>query len=74
MAQWRPDVMKTFREAAESADRHYQLGAIPVSTYLEMQKSYLEALDALQSTQAEALESLQALESLTGLNLRTSTR
>jgi cobalt-zinc-cadmium efflux system outer membrane protein len=74
MAQWRPDVMKTFREAAESADRHYQLGAIPVSTYLEMQKSDLEALDALQSTQAEALESLHALESLTGLNLRTSTK
>jgi outer membrane protein, heavy metal efflux system len=71
MAQWRPDVMASFRAAAESADRHYQLGAIPVSTYLEMQKSYLEALDALHSTQAEALDSLQMLEVLTGLKLNT---
>jgi outer membrane protein, heavy metal efflux system len=71
MAQWRPNVMASFREAAESADRHYQLGAISVSTYLEMQKSYLEALDALQNTQAEALTSLLNLELLTGLNLQT---
>ena len=70
MAQWRPDVMASFREAAESADRHYQLGAISVSTYLEMQKSYLEALDALQNTRAEALTSLLNLELLTGLNLK----
>jgi outer membrane protein, heavy metal efflux system len=71
MAQWRPNVMASFREAAETADRHYQLGAISVTTYLEMQKSYLEALDTLQSTQAEALTSLLSLELLTGLNLQT---
>lgn len=79
MSQWSADAPDRFREAAELGDRHYQLGAIPVSTYLELQKSYLEGLDAVLSTRAEALSHLQDLELLTGLFLRpkspaTSTR
>lgn len=73
MQQWRADSLERFREAAEQADRHYQAGAIPVSTYIELQKSWLEAQDALLSTRAEAVASMQELEVLTGLRLLPST-
>jgi cobalt-zinc-cadmium efflux system outer membrane protein len=32
IAKWRPDSVEHFREAAELADRHYRLGAVPIST------------------------------------------
>ncbi|MCX6952772.1 MAG: TolC family protein, partial [Verrucomicrobia bacterium] len=54
--RWAPDAVKKFREAAELADRHYRLGAVPIATYVEMQNSYLEAVEALLETQGEALE------------------
>jgi cobalt-zinc-cadmium efflux system outer membrane protein len=56
-----------FRDAAELADRHYRLGAVPVSTYVELQKQYLEAVEALLETKEEALKAAQELELLTGL-------
>ena len=37
MAAWRADAQQQFREAAELADRHYRLGAVPVTIYVEMQ-------------------------------------
>jgi cobalt-zinc-cadmium efflux system outer membrane protein len=67
MAKWRPDSAEHFREAAELADRHYRLGAVPVSTYVELQKQYLEAVEALLDTKKEALEAGQHLELLTGV-------
>jgi len=67
MARWRPDSVEHFREAAEVADRHYRLGAVPVSTYVELQKQYLEAVESLLETKKEALEAAQNLELLTGL-------
>jgi len=67
MARWRPDSVQHFREAAEVADRHYRLGAVPISTYVELQKQYLEAVEGLLDTKKEALESAQNLELLTGL-------
>jgi len=67
MQKWRPDSVEHFREAAELADRHYRLGAVPVSTYVELQKQYLEAVEALLDTKKEALEAGQNLELLTGL-------
>lgn len=67
MAKWRPDSVEHFREAAEVADRHYRLGAVPVSTYVELQKQYLEAVESLLDTKKEALEAAQNLELLTGL-------
>lgn len=67
IAKWRPDAVQHFREAAEVADRHYRLGAVPVSTYVELQKQYLEAVEGLLETKAEALEAAQELELLTGL-------
>ena len=42
-----PDSVGRFKEAAELADRHYRLGAVPVATYVELQKQYLEAVEAL---------------------------
>jgi outer membrane protein, heavy metal efflux system len=66
MASWRPGAMEAFREAAELADRHYRLGAVPLTTYLSMQTSYIEALDVLFTTQAEVIGHWQELEVLTG--------
>ena len=68
MSKWRPDSAQKFREAAELADRHYRLGAVPISTYVELQKQYLEAIEAMLDTKKEALESAQTLEQLTGVS------
>lgn len=67
VAAWSPDATKKFREAAELADRHYRLGAVPISTYVELQNSYLEAIDALCQTEQDALEAAGALELLAGI-------
>jgi cobalt-zinc-cadmium efflux system outer membrane protein len=67
MARWRPDSAQHFKEAAELADRHYRLGAVPISTYVELQKQYLEAVESLLDTKKEALEAGSQLELLTGL-------
>jgi len=69
MSKWRPDSVEQFREAAALADRHYRLGAVPIATYVELQKQYLEAVRALLNTRREALEAGQQLEVLTGLPL-----
>lgn len=69
MAQWRPDSVQHFQEAAELADRHYRLGAVPISTYVELQQQYLEAVESLLDTKREALEAAAQLELLTGLTL-----
>lgn len=66
MAKWRPGAEGQLREAAETADRHYRLGAVPLTTYLEMQNQYLDALEALLATQREALEHRSQLELLVG--------
>ena len=66
MGRWRADSVKKFGEAAELADRHYRLGAVPISTYVELQKQYLEAIAAILDTKKEALEAAQTLEQLTG--------
>lgn len=67
MARWRPDSAQHFKEAAELADRHYRLGAVPIATYVELQKQYLEAVESLLDTKKEALEAAVRLELLTGL-------
>ena len=68
MAMWRPDSARHFREAAEVADRHYRLGAVPISTYVELQKQYLEAVEGLLDTQKEALDAASQLELLAGMS------
>ena len=67
MERWRPDAVSYFREAAELADRHYRLSAVPAATYVELQRQYLGAVNGLLDTKREALEAAQQLELLTGL-------
>lgn len=67
MAKWRAESLKQFRQAAALADRHYRLGAVPVTTYVELQKQYLDAVEALLDTQREALLIAGDIELLTGL-------
>ncbi len=69
MSHWRTNAIDQFREAAELGDRHYRLGALPISTYVELQEKYLEAQEAILATQAETLESLQQLELIVGTPL-----
>ncbi|MBX7183748.1 MAG: TolC family protein [Vicinamibacteria bacterium] len=69
MQRWRPDSVRQFKEAAALADRHYRLGAVPIATYVELQKQYLDAVDALLNTRRETLAAAQELERLTGLDL-----
>jgi cobalt-zinc-cadmium efflux system outer membrane protein len=66
---WPPDAVQKFRDAARMGDEHYRLGALPITTYTELQKQYLDTVDALLDTQADALEARQQLELLTGLDL-----
>lgn len=67
----RPDAAQDFRETADLADRHYRLGAVPLATYIEMQKQYLEALEALLDTKRGALEASEQLHLLTGRSLNS---
>lgn len=66
--RWAPTSVTKFRGAAELSDRHYRLGAVPIATYVELQTSYLDAVEALLDTQREALEAGLKLQQLTGLN------
>lgn len=66
-AQSQPDAARKFREAAELADRHYRLGAVPLATYVELQGAYLEAVEAILDTKRDALEAGQQLQLLSGL-------
>jgi outer membrane protein, heavy metal efflux system len=66
IGKWRVDSIEHFRQAADLADRHYRLGAVPVTTYIELQKEYLEAVEALLDTRKEALDAWQELQLLTG--------
>jgi cobalt-zinc-cadmium efflux system outer membrane protein len=67
--RWSPDSAQKFREAASLADRHYRTGAVPIATYVELQNSYLEAVEALLDTQGEILAAGLRLQQLTGLDL-----
>jgi len=63
------DELAKFREAAETADRNYQLGAVPLTLYVETQKQYIELVGTVTESQKEALQAAQELEILTGLKL-----
>lgn len=66
---WPEDSIQKFREAADLGDRHYRLGALPISTYIELQREYLEALESILSVKTEALDSLLKLRVLTQMEL-----
>lgn len=69
LAQWAGSSPQNFANAAQEADRNYRLGAIPLTTYTQMQQSYIEATNALLDTRREALESLLQLRALNGGNV-----
>jgi len=65
----RPEALHELRDAAALADENYRAGGLPITTYIELQKEYLDATDALLSAQADALASRDELELLTGTRL-----
>ena len=69
VAKWRPESVAEFRKTAELADRHYRFGAVPIATYVELQRQYLDAVETLLETRREALEARQQLDLLTGQDI-----
>jgi len=63
-----------FREAADLADRHYRLGAVPVSTYLSLQEAYLDVVETITTTRADAARSAARLTAITGMPMQTFLR
>jgi cobalt-zinc-cadmium efflux system outer membrane protein len=63
------DELAKFRDAAETADRNYRLGAVPLTIYVETQKQYLDLVGTLTELQKDALQAAQELEILTGFKL-----
>jgi cobalt-zinc-cadmium efflux system outer membrane protein len=70
LARWKPETEREFQTAAEEADEHYRLGAVPASTYVEMQRQYLEAMSALIETRRNAWKHRMEIERLTGAPLK----
>lgn len=66
---WKNGALSNLREATELADRNYRSGAVPLTTYVEIQKQYLEAISAFNDAKNDALEAAQTLEILTGQTL-----
>jgi cobalt-zinc-cadmium efflux system outer membrane protein len=69
LAKWPADTLDSFRAAAAEADEHYRLGALPLSTYTELQQQYIDSVSAVLDSQLSALEARLDLEQLTGTKL-----
>ena len=69
LSAWRPDTIQQLREAAELGDRHYRLGAVPISTYVALQEKYLEAVEAYYDLKREGVAAAQQLQVLTGTTM-----
>lgn len=69
LAKWPADTIENFHKAAAEADEHYRLGALPLSTYTELQKQYIEAVNAVLDAQMGALQARLELEQITGEKL-----
>ncbi len=69
MQKRRPEALRELRDATVLADENYRAGALPITTYIELQKEYLDATDALLSAQADAMASRDELQLLTGTRL-----
>ncbi|MEI5688819.1 TolC family protein [Sphingomonas kyungheensis] len=66
LGQWDGESARRFAAAAEEADRNYRLGAIPLTTYTQMQQAYVDATVAILDTRREAIEALLQLRALNG--------
>jgi cobalt-zinc-cadmium efflux system outer membrane protein len=69
LSKWPADTIESFHQAAAEADEHYRLGALPLSTYTELQKQYIEAVNSVLTSQLGALQARLELEQLTGSKL-----
>ena len=69
LSKWPADTIDSFHKAAAEADEHYRLGALPLSTYTELQKQYIEAVNAVLDAQLGALQARLEIERLTGSKL-----
>src|SRR5256886_4637619 len=54
--QLQATILPQLREAAEAGDRNYREGAVPLATYTELQKQYLDSIDAFTAAQAAAID------------------
>ena len=66
LGEWNGASPQRFADAAAEADRSYRLGAIPLTIYMQMQQSYVDATNAVLDTRREALEALLQLRALNG--------
>lgn len=73
LSHWRPESEKQFSDAAAEADRHFRLGAVPATTYVEMQRGYLDAMDSLIESRRNAWKHRMEIERLIGMPLRDGT-
>lgn len=71
---WKANSVEKFREASELADRHFRMGAIDIAVYVEVQNSYLSAVESLLNTQSEILAAAFELQELTGVDLTPEQR
>jgi outer membrane protein, heavy metal efflux system len=72
LSQRESEGIEKLRESTNLADRHYRSGALPLTTYVEIQKQYLETVEAVLQAKTNALQAAQELEILTGLTLHKS--
>ncbi len=66
LAKWPQNILDEFRKVAAEADEHHRLGALPLETYIEVQRQYFESVQSVLNSQLGALEARLALEQLTG--------
>jgi cobalt-zinc-cadmium efflux system outer membrane protein len=66
LARWPADAPQRFAAAAEEADSAYRLGAVPLSSYVQMQTGWLDALTAVLETRAGLWEAQENIRILTG--------
>jgi cobalt-zinc-cadmium efflux system outer membrane protein len=64
-----PQLLEQLRDAADVADSNYRLGALPISTYTEIQLQYVDTTDAVLSSRMDALQNISNLEYLSGERL-----
>jgi cobalt-zinc-cadmium efflux system outer membrane protein len=69
LAKWPADTLESFRKAAAEADEHYRLGALPLSTYTELQRQYIASVKAVLTSQLGAVDARLQLEQLTGTSM-----
>ena len=69
LVKWPSDTLESFRKAAAEADEHYRLGALPLATYTELQRQYIDSVSAVLASQLGAVDARLQLEQLTGIKL-----